>query len=178
MTSPEAANALASRPSGPRWSITTEVVMTSGTADVSSPLDVRSSPASISPPRTSSPPRRSTPNSGREKTASPCLRSLVATPPTPIPRTRTNRARSLKSTPCRLSHITSAAIWCAEPSPGPGAPSVPNARLSSGEDVDAARAERRRSRKKRHRGRWSDARGARPACALAPAYFELACAGK
>ena len=34
----------------------------------------------------------------------------VATPPTPIPRTRAKRARSLKSTPCRLSHTTSAAI--------------------------------------------------------------------
>ena len=98
-TSPAAANALASRPSGPFWSITTDVVITSGTRSG----DERTSDAFSAAVSTGA-------NSGSEKMASPCLRFLVATPPTPIPRMRANRARSPKSTPCRLSQTTSAAI--------------------------------------------------------------------
>jgi hypothetical protein len=51
-----------------------------------------------------------------------------------------NLARSPKLTPFSASQLTSAAIWCAEPSPGhPGVPSVPKAKESgSGEDDEVA----------------------------------------
>ena len=86
--------------------------------------------------------------SGREKMTSPCARSRVATPPTPMPRTRQKVARSVKSTPLARSHATSAAIWCAEPSPAPGAPRVPNERAR------VPSQERRRCRLPNREGEW------------------------
>ena len=77
---------------------------------------------------------------------SPCAKSRVATPPTPMPRTRQKAARSVKSTPWARSHATSAAIWCAEPSPAPGAPRVPNERARNPSE------ERRRCRLPNHEG--------------------------
>ena len=71
-TSPAAANALASRPSGPFWSITTDVVITSGT---------RSGDERTSDARSAAAPTGA--NSGSEKMTSPCLRFLVATPRRP-----------------------------------------------------------------------------------------------
>ena len=61
--SPAAANALASRPSGPFWSITTDVVITSGTRSG----DERTSDAFSAAVSTGA-------NSGSEKMTSPCLR--------------------------------------------------------------------------------------------------------
>ena len=107
--SPAADSARPSLPSGPLCAVTADVVRTRGDSDVGSAPPSGSPPAprgfalSASAASTRSPNRFSSrfgAARGRENITSPSSNARVLIPPMPIPRTRTNCALSVKSTPC------------------------------------------------------------------------------